>query len=75
VLVRLPSVSAKEAIRALERAGFEFQRQRGSHVTLRHPDSRRTIIVPMHGGDLKRPLLKALLRQAGLSENEFRALL
>jgi predicted RNA binding protein YcfA (HicA-like mRNA interferase family) len=72
---RLPSVSAKDAIRALERAGFVFQRQRGSHATLRHPVSRRTIVVPMHGGDLKRPLLKVILQQAGLSETEFRTLL
>jgi predicted RNA binding protein YcfA (HicA-like mRNA interferase family) len=72
---RLPNVSAKDAIRALERAGFVFQRQRGSHATLRHPVSRRTIVVPIHGGDLKRPLLKAILQQAGIGEAEFRALL
>jgi predicted RNA binding protein YcfA (HicA-like mRNA interferase family) len=72
---RLPNVSAKEAMRALERAGFVFQRQRGSHATLRHPVSSRTIVIPIHGGDLKRPLLKAILQQAGVSEAEFRALL
>jgi mRNA interferase HicA len=72
---RLPIVSAKDAIRALERAGFVVQRQRGSHATWRHPVSRRTIVVPMHGGDLERPLLKVILQQAGLSEAEFRALL
>ena len=72
---RLPTVTAKDAIRALERAGFAFQRQRGSHATLRHPGTRRTIVVPMHGGDLKRPLLKIILQQAGLSEEEFRTLL
>jgi predicted RNA binding protein YcfA (HicA-like mRNA interferase family) len=72
---RLPNVSAKDAMRALEHAGFVFQRQRGSHATLRHPVSRRTIVVPIHAGDLKRPLLKAILRQAGVSEAEFRALL
>jgi len=72
---RLPIVSAKDAVRVLERAGFEFQRKRGSHATWRHPVSRRTIVVPMHGGDRKRPLLKATVQQEGLSEAEFRALL
>ena len=72
---RLPAISARELIRALERAGFEFQRQKGSHVTLRHPLTRRTIVVPMHAGDVKRPLLKMIIAQAGLSEDDFTALL
>jgi predicted RNA binding protein YcfA (HicA-like mRNA interferase family) len=59
----------------LKRAGFVFQRQKGSHATLRHPGSRRTVVVPMHPGDLKRPLLKLLIQQAGFTEDEFRALL
>jgi predicted RNA binding protein YcfA (HicA-like mRNA interferase family) len=62
-------------MRALERAGFEMQRQKGSHATLRHPLSRRTTVVPVHPGDVKRPLLKMIIAQAGLSEEEFMALL
>ena len=72
---RLPPLTAREIVRALERAGFEFQRQKGSHVTLRHPIEGRTTVVPMHSGDVKRPLLKMIIAQAGLSEDEFSALL
>jgi predicted RNA binding protein YcfA (HicA-like mRNA interferase family) len=72
---RLPSVSSKELVRALEAAGFVLQRQKGSHATFRHPESKRTTVVPIHPGDVKRPLLKMILEQAGLSEEEFRKLL
>lgn len=72
---RLPNLSAKEVVRALERAGFVFQRQKGSHATFRHPETKRTTVVPLHGGDMKRPLLKLIVQQTGLTEEEFRKLL
>ncbi len=72
---RLPSVSAKDVIRVLQRAGFVLQRQKGSHATLRHPDTRHTVVVPVHAGDIKRPLFKTILAQAGMSAEDFRALL
>ena len=70
-MTRLPQVDAARLIRALKRAGFFEHEQHGSHLTLRHPDGRRTT-VPVHGGDVKRGLLKQILNQAGLSEQEFR---
>jgi predicted RNA binding protein YcfA (HicA-like mRNA interferase family) len=72
MLARLPSVPAKEIVRALERAGFHFERQKGSHVTLRNPATRRTTVVPMHGGEFPRWLLKRIIKEAGLTEDEFR---
>lgn len=72
---RLPGVRAKEVIKALERAGFEFQRQTGGHVSLRHPETERTTVVPVHSRELPRWLLKKIIKDAGLSENEFRELL
>ncbi|MDJ0449359.1 type II toxin-antitoxin system HicA family toxin [Methylocystis sp. JR02] len=72
---RLPSLDAKEVDRALERAGFVFQRQKGSHATYRHPETKRTTVVPMHSGDIKRPLLKLIIEQTGMTEEEFRSLL
>jgi len=41
---RLPSVSAKDVVRVLQRAGFQSQRQKGSHVTLRNPESIRELV-------------------------------
>jgi mRNA interferase HicA len=70
---RIPVVGAKDVIRVLQRAGFVFQRQKGSHATFRNPDSGRTVVVPMHSGDIKRPLLKAILQQAGIDEAAFRS--
>ncbi|MBV9169324.1 MAG: type II toxin-antitoxin system HicA family toxin [Chloroflexi bacterium] len=66
-------VSGERAARALERAGFELRGQRGRHRKLRHSDG-RTVIVPMHR-DLAPGTLRSILKQAGLSQEAFRALL
>ena len=71
---RLPSVTAEDARRAFESYGFRTVGQSGSHAKLKNGDG-ITLIVPMHRGDLKRPLLKALIKQAKLTEAAFRKLL
>ena len=68
---RLPALTAREIIRALERFGFERQRQTGSHVILRSRVHRRKAVVPIHPGTLKRSTLFAIIRQAGISVEEF----
>ena len=72
---RLPGVRAKEIIKALEKSGFEFQRQSGSHVSLRNPLTQRTAIVPVHTSEFPRWLLKKIIKDAGMTEEEFRELL
>lgn len=73
---KLPVVSGKEAVRALERAGFVFRRQTGGHMILRHPKTKVTVPVPVHAGrDLKPGTLRAILRDADLTIEEFRRLL
>jgi len=72
MLARLPGVQAKDIVRALERAGFDFERQKGSHITLRNPVTLRTTVVPMHGGEFPRWLLKGIIKEAGLTEDQFR---
>jgi predicted RNA binding protein YcfA (HicA-like mRNA interferase family) len=49
-------------------------RQRGSHVTLRHPDGRRAII-PLHNFPLKKGTLTGTLREISLTADELRELL
>jgi predicted RNA binding protein YcfA (HicA-like mRNA interferase family) len=71
---RLPSVRPREVIRALERAGWEIHRQRGSHITLKKQGS-RLIVVPMHARDVPRGTLHGILEDANLSAEEFIALL
>ena len=54
----LTVVHANALISALEKAGFEFVRQRGSHVRMRHADS-RVVTIPVHSGqDIGRGLLR-----------------
>ena len=74
-MTRLPTLHARKIIQALEQAGFIFDHQTGSHFILRHLVSRRTTCVPKHGKDVKRSLMKEILQQAGLTEEEFRKLL
>lgn len=74
-MARLPVISGRRVVRALETAGYEVDRQRGSHIVLRHsrPPHRR-VVVPDHR-EVARGTLRAILRNAGLSVEEFRALL
>lgn len=72
----LPAVPGRDVVRALEQAGFEVVRTKGSHHFLRHrTDSSRQTVVPVHRRDLPPGTLRAILRQAGLSPAEFLRLL
>ncbi len=68
---RLPRLTGTEVVRALQKAGFEIIRQRGSHIYMRHADGRATV-VPVHKGeDLGSGILSKILRDAELSRQEF----
>jgi len=74
-VTRLPSVSGAEAVRAFGRLGYQIDRQRGSHVILRHTDPpHRRLVVPNHASVAK-GTLRSLIREAGLTVGEFVALL
>ena len=49
-MTRLPALTGDRIIKALAKAGFIVDRQRGSHVYLKHPDGRATV-VPVHKGE------------------------
>lgn len=72
----LPTVNARQVLAALRRAGFVVDRVVGSHHVLAHPDDpRRAVTVPFHGSkDLKAGTLRSIIRQAGLTVEEFREL-
>jgi len=74
-MTRLPTLTARKVIQALESGGFVIDRQRGSHLIMKHLEKRFTIAVPKHGKDLNRNLMKLIIKQAGLTEDEFQALL
>jgi predicted RNA binding protein YcfA (HicA-like mRNA interferase family) len=75
VTPKLPRVTAAEAIRALERAGFTLSRQSGSHKLYKNAAGRR-VTVPYHAGTILHPkVLRSILRDADLTPEQFRALL
>ena len=67
-----PSVSAARLIRALQRAGFFVHHATGGHYVLKHPDRPAVrVVVPYHGSaDVKRGILRSILRQAGLTADD-----
>ena len=72
---KLPVVTAKEIIKALEKIGFQAVRQKGSHVRMKHEDS-RIVTVPVHKGKIiGKGLLRKILRDAELTVEEFVELL
>ena len=69
---RLPSLTARQVLAALQRAGFFVHHQAGSHATLKHSrDPRLRVTVPVHARDLQRGTLMAIIRQAGMTPDEF----
>ena len=72
--MNLPRLSGKECVRVLMKAGFHEIRQQGSHLVMRKDNSFCQLIVPQHK-ELDRGTLRAIIRQSGLSVEEFKELL
>ena len=71
----LPRVSGREVVKAILKMGYEHDRQRGSHIILRQPTyPHRRIIVPDHK-EVAKGTLRSIIREAGLTVEEFKALL
>jgi predicted RNA binding protein YcfA (HicA-like mRNA interferase family) len=71
----LPVVSGREAVRAFERIGYAVDHQSSSHIILRHRDPpHRRLTVPDHR-EVAKGTLRSLIRQAGLTVDEFREIL
>lgn len=75
-MTRLPGLTGREVIRALQKAGFVLVRTSGSHYRLVHPkDPSRVATVPVHSKKaLKRGTLHGIIKQAGLTVEKFIAL-
>jgi predicted RNA binding protein YcfA (HicA-like mRNA interferase family) len=72
---KLPAITAKELVRVAEQLGFTFRRQSGRHaIDVRASDHAR-VVIPMHGGDLKRKTLRAIISDLKISVEEFAQLL
>lgn len=67
-------MNSTRVIEKLKNAGFQIDRQKGSHVVLKNADN-RIVVVPVHKGELiDRSLLMRILGEAGLTRDEFLAL-
>jgi predicted RNA binding protein YcfA (HicA-like mRNA interferase family) len=67
----LPTLTAQELVKFLKRQGFVEDRQRGSHLVLFHPKESRTVVVPLHTGDLGRGLTRHILKDAGFTVEDY----
>ncbi|NMG08901.1 type II toxin-antitoxin system HicA family toxin [Brasilonema sp. UFV-L1] len=71
---KLPVISGAECVRALQQIGFVVNRQRGSHIILVREEPKTIVTVPDHK-ELDRGTLRAIIRQVGLTVDEFVELL
>lgn len=71
----LPRVSGRDVIKALRAIGYEFDYQKSSHIVVRHtaPPFRR-VTVPDHD-EVAKGTLRAIIREVGITVDEFKALL
>ena len=68
---KLPSVKPKEIIKLLNRLGYIEVRQTGSHKHFRKPGIPGIVTVAFHNKDIKQNTLRSIIRQAGLTVEEF----
>jgi predicted RNA binding protein YcfA (HicA-like mRNA interferase family) len=71
---RLGNISGKEAVRAFEKAGWQAIGQVGSHLVMVKPGIRVNLSIPQHK-ELSVGTLRALIRGAGMTVDEFLSLL
>ena len=69
--MKLKPLPPQKVIKVLEKIGFKIIRQRGSHVFLKHPDGRTTVVLVHPGEEIGRGLLRKIIRDAKLTKEEF----
>lgn len=67
----IPSLAPRQLLAILLRAGFKMLRQRGSHLRLTHPLTRRSTTIAMHTAELSSRMIARILKQAGIPIREF----
>ena len=71
----VPLLRVTDVIHKLRKAGFVFDRQaKGSHEIWIHPQKHYRTVIPNHPGDIPKPTLRKIIKQAGLTIDEFIAL-
>ena len=69
---KLPAVSSSDLIRVVKKLGFVEQRQKGSHLHLKRESDKKRITIPIHKGrDIPKGTLTGILKDAGISIEDF----
>lgn len=71
-MTRLAGFKYREIIKRLRKLGFEFHRHAaGSHEIWYNPSTKRYTTIPNHTGDMPEGTLRAILKQAGITAEQF----
>ena len=71
-MTNIPAMSGREVIRTFENLGWRIDRRRGSHVVMLKPGQVGSLIIPSHK-EVRKGTLRALIEDAGLTVDEFKA--
>jgi predicted RNA binding protein YcfA (HicA-like mRNA interferase family) len=69
-MAKLPIISSRECIKALSKVGFQVVRQTGSHIILHRADPYAQTVVP-YRSEISKGILRSIIRDAGLTVDEF----
>jgi len=69
--MKLPSLKSRSLIKVLKKLGYFEIRQTGSHKIFYHPVKKKIIPVPMHNKDLKKGLVRAIIRELEITQKDF----
>jgi predicted RNA binding protein YcfA (HicA-like mRNA interferase family) len=69
-MTKLPRISSRECVSALEKAGFYIKRQKGSHIVMRRDEPYTQTVVPINK-EIPVGTLRSILRDAGLTVEQF----
>jgi predicted RNA binding protein YcfA (HicA-like mRNA interferase family) len=74
--MKFANLRPAEVVRALERAGLDVHESHGSHVQMKHPTKPGRITAPYHSRfDIPKHVVRSIIRQAGLTNEQFAELL
>lgn len=68
---KVPVLSARKVEKVLKEHGFIVKRQIGSHRTFHNPHTGKVTVVPIHSGDVAKGTLRSIIKQAGLTIENF----
>lgn len=68
---KLPSYKPRRLIKKFQKLGYVIDRQSGSHVIMYHVSSGKRSTIPMHTKDLPKGTLLSIIKEAGLTRDDF----